>query len=102
MKYYFLLIPQLTLAILLFGCTESELSNKAVIDSNAADDRFVSHILDSAIYRRHLTLPPLRTTNFDFQYLDEDEWGSYFSLIRFDSKNNNIVLVGQDHYSSHN
>lgn len=96
MKYQLLLTFQFILTILLYDCAGSEQSNETVIDSNADDPRFVSRILDSAIYRRHLTLSPLRTTSFDFQYLDEDEWGSYFSLIRFDSKNNVILLVKQD------
>ncbi len=49
--------------------------------------------------------PPFDPAQWDFQYLDEDEWGWYFTLLRINWTHNNLLFVKQDtvsrHYSFH-
>ena len=68
------------------------------IDSNAHDERTASYLLDSSINRRYLSIPAFNDSDVFLQYLSEDEWGMYFSLLRI-SNTGYITLIEQDSFS---
>ncbi len=83
------------------SCADSSINTPLIVDSNAEDIRFNDQLLDSTICRNHLTLPPFDPAQWDFQYLDEDEWGWYFTLLRINWTHNNLLFVKQDTVSRH-
>lgn len=72
--------------------------SQAEVCSNALDERQTQHLLDSLIERRNLSLTSFNRSGFDFQYLNEDEWGISFLLIRVDF-NKRIMLIEQDSFT---
>lgn len=81
-----------------FICCSDKKNTEEVIDSNAKDGRITQHLVDSIINRRYLSINSFRNTDYDFQYLNEDEWGISFVLIRIDL-GKRIILIEQDSFT---
>lgn len=73
--------------LMIFGCIscdfcEREYTELSFIKSEDENQKFIDHALDSAIKRSNLTLASFNDSGCKFQYLNEDEWGNYFKLLR--------------------
>lgn len=88
----------LLLVLFLSSCSLKRPNNTAIIDSNAKDSRATDQLLDSVISRRHLSIMPFRSAGYDFQYLNEDEWGISFLLIRV-AYGDRIQVIEQDSFT---
>ncbi len=87
----------LVCSIFMTGCF-SDIEETRAINSNADDPRTSSHLLDSAINRSNLSIPSFNNSNINLQYLSEDEWGMYFTLLRI-SHDGFITWIEQDSFT---